>query len=160
MPTITETYVEYAQRHGNNALEIGGRLLFADGAECSMEPEGWPRKEPPADEYELLVLKKRYVSEQLRRAEEEFNRTQSAFSESASLAYRYKNIPGPPENAPAILLELKARVFKHRQALRSINEQLAATPRGQLEAEEAEREMQRRTAMSSLSASINEITLS
>jgi hypothetical protein len=134
--TITiETYQEFDTRHGNNGLHCGetNLVVWSDGASVRADDADM-RSEPPTDPKELLRIRRLYRQEALRRAENEFTRTQNDFANAAALASRYSNLPGPPANAKEILQGLASRVHRERSILASIEKKLTENP-----SEEAQR---------------------
>jgi hypothetical protein len=126
---IIESFQEFAERHGNSGLACGktGLLVWPDGA-SALQDDADTRSEPPDDPQELLVMQRRYFREALRRAEAEFQRAQQDFAESAALASRYSNLPGPPVDAPQILKQLAGRVRLRRAQLAVIEKELVESP--------------------------------
>jgi len=157
MPIVIETYREFAERHGNDPVDIGHRLLFGNGAMA--DHDGMRLQEPPGDPTERLKFRKLYVVEQVGRAEKKFHSLRKSFSEQASLAKRFRNLPSPPEDAPQLLMAIKAEVERWREELREVNAQLAETPESQenKQREEMDRDQYQRVA--DLSQRINEITI-
>lgn len=160
MPNIfIETYQEFVAKHGGDPVEIDNALCFPDGARCGFDPDGYPRWEPPTDPYELLSLKYRYAKERLRRAELEFNTVKNEFQQRAILASKYRNLPGPPANAPEILEHLRTIAHERRAAFEAIEQQIADTPRAQYMRQRQEEEQQRQEGMSQVYRCISEFNL-
>lgn len=159
MPHVyVESFGEFAERHGHDQVAYRGTLfLFSDGAICNQEGSAF--QEPPEKPSARLHLQRDYARIRVERAEGEFSNASTAFAEQATLAARYRNLPPPPSNAPEILESLKAEVYKWRERLAELEEQLSKTP----EANEAQRrqrlESDRKSRMNELSARIRSIKL-
>lgn len=158
-----ESFFEFSQRHGGDPVPIGtsmreGRvLLFADGASANDTGTSW--MEPPEDPWEKLRLRKQYTEAKLQRAEEEFLRVRSQFSEQASLASRYPNLPPPPHDAPAILKGLRRIVKGYRAELALIERQLENSPKAKEEALRKELADRSRRRVAELAGEIHGLTL-
>ena len=139
MPMIlVESPQEFAQRHGNDSIEISrwrdgersptGRWLFGDGAQTTYDGT---RSEPPEDPSELLRLRRLYVSEQLERATSEFNSLKSECSEQAALSAKYSNLPSVDPGVVEELKSIKVRVDQYRAELQRLDAQLEQTPQAE-----------------------------
>jgi len=139
MPLTVETFREFAERHGGDAVEVGGRLLFPDGAQCGIdEGRGSFRQEPPEGKYSRLQLRREYVAAKLKRAEQNFHRYRADVSEQAALASRYANLPHPGEGVVEHLHHLKRIAQKYRRELARVDKALSETPEGRAQRERAE----------------------
>ena len=159
MRTITiESFDEFAARHGGSPVEVRNQFIFADGATCRSE-YGDARAEPPADPASLLALQREYHRATAERAEATFYDARSRFSEQASLAARYSNLPSAPEDAPEILNNLKQAVHRERAELARIESELAKTPQARRRQERQELDNQRVTEITTLHQKINSVVL-
>jgi hypothetical protein len=123
--TVTiESYREFAARHGNKPLQVGNRLLFADGAAVVADDESI-REEPPADPAENLRQRLAYWRAAVRRATLDFDELKSYCSRQAELATRYSNLPGPPNAALSDLHKLRDAVGFCRDEVAKLEKQLA-----------------------------------
>ena len=125
--TITiESYDEFALRHGNDALLIdkAGLIVFSDGASVSIN-DADVRMEPPLDPLQLTQMKVAYFREAVKAATEDFNRQRKLFGDMASMASRYDNLPGPPDNAKEILESMANVVHVLQGRVAELEAQLA-----------------------------------
>ena len=129
MGVYVESYLEFSKRHGENAVTVDGRLIFPSGAQADAN-EGIQRWEVPDDPHERLTIQKRRMRALVRRLENEFQRSQAAFIEQASLAKSYSNLPDAPSDARQILEKMRAEVHAHRAELERIERELEKTPAG------------------------------
>jgi hypothetical protein len=64
---VTESYEDFAQRHGGDPVAVAGRYLFTDGAMSN----GHNHIEPPTDPRTLIMLQVEYLTSKLKQEEEE-----------------------------------------------------------------------------------------
>ncbi len=126
MPEVIYSYREWASSHGGKPVEIGGRLIFPDGA--SADIHGGFRQEPPSHDYSRLLLIRKYVSEHHRRAIEDFMKLKNALMGRAIFQWR-ENLHGPVHpDGPTALRHLKSLVERQQAELDELDQQLSATP--------------------------------
>lgn len=157
MPFI-ESFQEFSKRHGDDAIEVGARLIFGDGAIANSE-DGKVKAEPPESQYELLLVIKMRAKELLRRAELEFFNARSTLSEMAANAIRYSNLPGPPSDAPQQLRKLKSNAIKRRKELAAIDAKLEKTPQRIARRKQEQQLAERQQQITEVATKINQITL-
>lgn len=159
MPNVyIESFEEFSQRNGGSPVEHRNRLLFPSGAQCGLDSGNFPRKEPPVNEYERLMLMKEYCLLRVRQAEAEFDTAKSELSLLASNARKYRNLP-TPVNAPTILKGLAADVAEKREALTKIESLIAQSGYGQRQREIDEVEQRRKTEIADLHAQLMGIVI-
>ncbi|VTT97976.1 unnamed protein product [Gemmataceae bacterium] len=131
MPTIIETFPEFASRQGCEYIIAGRetsfrtgdevhRLVFANGAVS----DGVNHFNPPTDSRTLLLLRKEFVEAKLQKEENDFTEYRNACLEQAAISSRFPNLPGPPTEAPQLLQAGAERIAKLREELARLNEQL------------------------------------
>ena len=124
MQTIQiETFREFAQRHGGQQLNVGGQLVFADGASCGDDGESI-RSEPPRDSIELIIAKLAYWRQAVRVSEKDFVQTKSNFAQQAALALRYGNLPSVSQYNINYLNEIAAAVRRARDEVGKLETEL------------------------------------
>lgn len=157
---IQESDIEFIARHGARQINVGGQLLMPDGAVLIQSDGGYSiRHEPSANLQERLRQQRRYADERRKRADVEFMQARTAFSEQASLAARYSNLPGPPPNAPDVLTRLKQRVQKWRDRVLELEKQLSDTPEMRQQHEREQHLARQRGKVAALGQQINAIDL-
>jgi hypothetical protein len=132
---FVETYEEWNKRHGGNCVielhaDTGkqtGWKIWPDGAACRTE-DFEHRKDPPANQYELLQIKRNYHWTRIHNWEKEFNAAKDALSAHALMAKMTNNIPMPDQGAIVELKKFAARIAKEAISLRVTEAALYHTP--------------------------------
>lgn len=157
MPIVIETYREFAERHGNDAVCVGQKLIFGDGAKCNCE--GNERTEPPTSPTALLKLRKMYVAEALKHARVRFQRTSQVLNDQCNMAVRYGSVPPPSPRDVEELERQRDSVTQLRAQLEEVEQQLERTPEA---IRRREREEDHRTTQAqavSIAQQVRSITL-
>jgi hypothetical protein len=130
MPTIIETFPEFAERHGGRSSAVlvdNNSWLFPDGATYNSGPFG-SRREPPSDPDTLLAVRLQYVRRKLDLEEEAFLKFQSDCRFQAHWAKANpSSCAPPPPNAGEQLRAGKKRIAALRKELKALDQQYAKT---------------------------------
>ncbi len=158
MPMILiESYEEFAQRHGNDAVDLEHRFLFSDGSQCDML--GDQRREPPDNPIALLRLQHLYWSTRAKQAEADFFKFRSRVSQQLSFAVDNPDLPVPGDEAVEHLKRLRAEAQRLRGMLASVEARLGDTPYGQRRRLEVEHETARQSELAKRAADLAAISL-
>lgn len=128
MPYI-ESYAEFVKRMDCEQIQIeeGDRvvILFENGGRSNLKNH----RNPPTGEWELLRAKRRYLEIVLEREQNNWNDFKQSCIHQAELAQRFRNVPGPPQNAPEQLEAGRKRINALKAKIRRIDAKLAESPR-------------------------------
>jgi hypothetical protein len=100
------------------------RFVFEDGALV----QAGIFFDPPKDRWQLLTLKREYLSLALAREEKAWHEYRAEVMQQAAFAAKYKNLPPPPVGAEAWLAAGKERILELRQRLADLDAELAEEP--------------------------------
>ena len=145
--TVTiEELPEFSARHGGNPLLIGQYFVFEDGARIHRMGE---RHEPPANDYERLLLQKAYVTAKLKNEESDFDRHRRYWLSLAENVARFGHlaVPGPPVDAPQQLERGRQRILALRQRLEQIDAAIGLTAEAVQQQRQAVSEQERQQAL-------------
>lgn len=158
MPMILiESYEEFAQRHGNDAIDLEHRFLFSDGAQC--DRNGDQRREPPDNRTALLRLQERYWQHRTKQAENDFLAFRGRINQQLSFAVNNPDLPVPGDEAVEHLKRLRAEAQRLRAMLDSVESRLGETDYGKRRRELVEYETARQSELSKRAADVAAITL-
>jgi hypothetical protein len=95
----------FSKRHGDDAIEIDGWLVYSDGAMRERNPMGALR-EPPPEPYEACRLRVQYREAKLRRATRAFDERKTVLLRTAHANLSHPNTQPPPCDVAAAKREL------------------------------------------------------
>jgi hypothetical protein len=115
-----ETLGEFRERMDCDYLIVKNRYLFRNGAQS----DGHMHMEPPSDDNSRLLLQREFLQFKLDGLVRHFIDIKQDALNQAGLSYKYKNLPTPDANAPKVLKHLQGIIYRIREKLVVIDNQL------------------------------------